>query len=91
MVVKVRRGKPLSPAHIGYLAQSSVTDSPAATGEGGKTVSIHIIRDVWGEGVTFWKNILSLFGDGKANRFEGAGLCKRLGNGWQRVCGVNRK
>ncbi len=36
-------------------------------------------------GVTFWKNILSLFSRVGANRFEGEKLLSRLEDGWNLV------
>jgi hypothetical protein len=44
-----------------------------------------------GEWVTFWKNILSLFGEVGINHFEGGGLLSKLENGWilvRRVCKI---
>jgi hypothetical protein len=35
--------------------------------------------------VTIWKNIWSLFAGGGANHFEGAGLLRRLADGWKMV------
>ena len=48
---------------------------------------IDMIVDVEGDGVTFWKTILSLFLMAGANGFEGAELLSRLMNGQKRVCG----
>lgn len=48
---------------------------------------IDMIVDVEGDGVTFWKTILSLFLKVGANGFEGAELLSELMNGQKQVCG----
>ena len=49
---------------------------------------IDMIVDVEGDGVTFWKTILSLFRDVGTNDFERACLLKRLVGGWKSVAEV---
>ena len=74
MIVKVRRGW-----QFGFAAVGLSTPSPYSP--------IAMIFDVGSEWVTFWKNILSLFGGVGINRFAGNGRVTILADGLRTVWG----